>query len=500
MQTRIGMMNKHLMKHLQHGLTGMCLVVLASGAAQATDDIPVEARGLGLTEEQATKRALLSAVEQAVGVLTYSRNVIRNEEVVVDEINNLSNGFVKSFKKLEAGKDTDGNWSVTVSAVVHSGNVADFLKRAGVETKVDLTNDWAQLTTGIKAKRDALALYEAKIPAIKNRLYTVELVDLKTGKPVTGLARPYIEEDLDGNATCAWVYRVTPDIKFWKECAYPLLDACFKALAVGHKTILVTYGEHKPHSNDPLMKKKPQFVPYLKDVYAPRSSISQNKNPGLHPQLFGMAPENLRRPYQGELKFNGIAKLYAVILENPTSSLHSSVTMFYFTHDVFQRLFGLVGSYGELKSSEASLWSLIGKVESSDGSKYVTTTKDRNGNTFRAGMIGHPLRVFFNKHSSLYFGPWFQLPKGGAKRSGLSSWPDWVNLSCFTRFDSVYGNGKNKCDWATVVLHEGKPYPMKVANTNDYAFAEWLYLPVVVTIPIDTLPKINQLSATLSAE
>ena len=83
----------------------MCLVVLATGAVCAADDIPVEGSGMGLTEEQATKRALLCAVEQAVGVLTYSRNVIRNEEVVVDEINNLSNGFVKSFKKLEGGKD-----------------------------------------------------------------------------------------------------------------------------------------------------------------------------------------------------------------------------------------------------------------------------------------------------------------------------------------------------------------------------------------------------------
>ena len=69
------MKNRNFRKLLQHGLTGMCLVVLAFGAVCAADDIRVESSGMGLTEEEATKRALLGAVEQAVGVLTYSRNV-----------------------------------------------------------------------------------------------------------------------------------------------------------------------------------------------------------------------------------------------------------------------------------------------------------------------------------------------------------------------------------------------------------------------------------------
>ena len=488
-QTRTVMMNKHFRKLLQHGLTGMCLVVLAFGAAQAADDIPVEGSGMGLTEEQATKRALLSAVEQAVGVLTYSRNVIRNEEVVVDEINNLSNGFVKSFKKLEAGKDADGTWSVKVSAVVRSGNVANFLKRAGVETKVDLTNDWAQLTTGIKAKRDALALYEAKIAEIKNRLYTVELVDLKTGKPVTGLARPYIEEDLDGNATCVWVYRVAPDIKFWKECAYPLLDACFKTLAVGHKTISVTYGRHKPYGRGSLLKKRPQFVPYLKDVHAPKLSYTSD-NPGLHPRIF----TSQARPYQGELNYNGNANLYSVVLENPTSSQNSAVTMFYFTRDVWTRVFG---------SSPASLWSLTCKVECSDGNKYHVTSKDRLGNrkSPQVTMIGTngtgPQGSRGGAYGcSVYFGPWFQPPFQGF-RSRQSQWPNWVDLSPFTD-----PNRTGAAGWHFVVLHQGKPYPVRAQMEfvrGAPPFAEWLYLPVVVTIPIDTLPKINQLSATLSA-
>ncbi len=487
------MKNRHFRKLLQHGLTGMCLVVLAFGAVCAADDIRVESSGMGLTEEEATKRALLGAVEQAVGVLTYSRNVIRNEEVVVDEINNLSNGFVKSFKKLEAGKDADGTWSVKVSAVVRSGTVADFLKREGVETKVDLTNDWAQLTTGIKAKRDALALYEAKIPAIRDRLYTVELVDLKTGKPVTGLARPYIEEDLDGNATCAWVYRVAPDIKFWKECAYPLLDACFKTLAVGHKTISVTYGRHKSARTASLLKNRPQFVPYLKDVNVPRLSYASSQNPGLHPRIFA----SQARPYPGELKYNGIANLYSVVLENPTSSQHSAVTMFYFTRDVWMRVFG---------SSPASLWSLTGKVESSDGNTYVTTTKDRPGkrDTVKVTMIGSngagPQGSRNGDYScSVYFGPWFQPPFIKSWHRDQSKWPDWVDLSFFT--DDP--NRKGAAGWHFVVLHQGKPYPVRAQMEfvrGAPPFAEWLYLPVVLTIPIDTLPKINQLSATLSAE
>ena len=452
---------------------------------------------MGITEEEATKKALVSAVEQAVGVLAYSKVVIKNEQVEVDSTNTLSNGFVSSYKKLSANKNDNGTWSVNISAMVRKGKVADFLEREGITTKLNLKNDWAQLSTGLKAKRDALNLFHAKVPEIKVKLFKLQLVDLKTGVPVTGLTTPYIEEDLDGNATCVWVYRLAPDIKFWKECAHPLLAACFKTLSVGHKTLSVRYrvnpwGSRGYPYGAQDRRKKPQIAPNLKDMYSHKLSHTEDM-PGFHPRLFD---SSLGRPYQGELKYNGISGLYSVVLENPISSQHSSVTMFYFTKKVMHALFGIVdGSFGVYDRSKFSIWSLNCKAIDAYGNSHEMTRKDRSRSRDRSiPILGAATRCdgISEDDSPLYFGPWIQADLPTRSSSKQTEWPYWVDASCF----SSQG-------WPFVVLHGGKPYPVDpraFSYRGVPPFAEWIYIPVSATMPLDSLPKINRLHAYLSVE
>lgn len=477
-------------KIIQLLFTSLCWAVCIS-STHATDDIQVKSSGMGMTEEDATKKALVSAVEQAVGVLAYSKVVIKNEEVEVDSTNTLSNGFVSSYKKLSAKKNDNGTWSVNISAMVRKGKVADFLKREGITTKVDLKNNWAQLSTGLKAKRDALKLFHAKVPEIKAKLFKVQLVDLKTGAPVTGLTTPYIEEDLDGNATCVWVYRLAPDIKFWKECAHPLLEACFKTLSVGHKTLSVRYGAHRYYGT--MGKKKPQIVPNLKDIYAPRLSYAKEESPGFHPRLFD---PSLRRPYQGELKYNGTSGLYSVVLENPTASQHSSATMFYFSEKVHVALFDMSTQYGP-HYNQLAVWSLKFQANDSDGNSYEMTSKDRSRpekTDFVIPILGAPSACNHipPTNSPLYFGPWIQADNFSSSSSRQTQWPNWVDASCYSNPSSQ--------GWPFVVLHGGKPYPVKRFYKGAPPFAEWIYIPVSLTIPLDSLPKINRLNAILSIE
>lgn len=461
------------------------LMLVGSGVANCADDIRLESVGRGMDEQEATKRALLSAVEQAVGVLSYSKVVIKNDEIEEDAINNLSNGFVSSYKKLSAAEGDGGIWVVKVSAVVRKGTVADFLKRKGIESKVDLKNDWARLSTGLKAKRDALELYKTKMPEIKAKLYTVQLVDMNTGKPVNGMSTPYIEEDLDGSATCVWVYKIAPDLKFWKECAHPLLEACFKSLAVGHKSIDVTYSP-KYRGSKNYYKTAPSIIPRIKFVSHPRDGIRS----GLHLNLFD--PSYRKLLYQGDLRWKEYADLYGVMLENPLSSQSSKVTMFYFTHEVMSRIFELDNSTTpRIEASKLSLWSLICKVDSTEGNTYVVTSKDRNDTDYRINssditMMGDTMIASGTSgtYHAIYFGPWVQWDR---QYQGI--WPKWTNLS-------YYANSRRGI-WPFVGLHQGKPYSFQGPGDG---FAEWFYLPVVITLPLDELPKINRLTATLSVE
>ena len=467
------------MRILLRRLAGICaLVFISAGAVYAADEIRLESVGRGMDEEEATKRALISAVEQAVGVMSYSKVVIKNDELELDAINNLSNGFVSSYKKLKSVREADGAWSVRVAAVVQKGTVANFLKRKGIDSKVDMRNEWARLSTSLRAQRDAIALLKAKMPEIRAKMFAIQLVEPKTGVPVSGLVSPYIEEDLDGNATCAWIYKVAPDIKFWKECAYPLLDACFKTLAVGHKTISVTYGKHELLSRS---RKLPELYPALKDIQYPRVKGSRKPALGFDPRLFD--PNCVRGYGRNGLFFEGTGSLVSVIVENPTSSKQSSVTMYFFTRKVMEAIRGVSH---KSRDSRYSMWLLECHAESDTGGSYPIKRKYRTTQHMTAHRSNAP--------QSLYFGPWIQLQwkPGMFGISRETQWPQWIDLS-------VYG-GAIERDLPFVVLHRGKPYPMNLLDGYQRPFAESLYLPVVLTIPLDELPKINRLTATLSVE
>ena len=80
-----------------------------AGAALAKE---VTVTGVGDTRDAALKDALRLAVEQAVGTLVESETLVRNMEVVKDEIYAKSRGFVQDWDVLEEGR-SGGQFTVT---------------------------------------------------------------------------------------------------------------------------------------------------------------------------------------------------------------------------------------------------------------------------------------------------------------------------------------------------------------------------------------------------
>jgi hypothetical protein len=487
--------------------------------------IAIKASGSGKNEDDATKRALQSAVEQAIGLLMYSKRTIEDEEIALEKIDFLSNGFVKSYKKLTSKKEGD-QWEVSIDAIVQNGAVADFLRTEGIESKVDLQNKWAQLTTGLNAKKQAIDLYEAKIQEIKSRLFSAKLVDLKTGLVAQSIPTPYIEDDLDGNATCLWAVKIEPDLEFWNECAYPLLAACFQTLSVGRKTIRVRYLPASRALSSVLGGKTPKYLPPLLRVADPKLPyLSGSDDPGLHVSLF-LGEQH--RPYQGELVYEGQTNLYCVILEKPVHPHESLITAYFLKQEVIDRLFpknNRSGSWSRGMEDRNYLdsWTLDGFITSahdaeedgqvsvseqispggskSSSSTIVTLHDDGNYSSLRSlsdqlnGIIGAPVTAhgISPRGGPLYFGPWIQCNGGNYSSNGVSEWPIWKDLSCYSR--------PREQGWGINVIHDGKMYPLnKNFGNQPPPFVRFMYLPLIFEMPVDMLPKIKEIDAFLTVK
>ncbi|MBR3548051.1 MAG: hypothetical protein IKN86_10910 [Bacteroidaceae bacterium] len=103
-------------------------------ASLSSDDIELVATGDGSTKDEATKSALRSAIEQVFGTFVSSNTKILNDELVKDEIVTVSSGNIKSFKSISE-KEIDGNWQVTVQAVVSVGKLIKYVQSKGAEAE-----------------------------------------------------------------------------------------------------------------------------------------------------------------------------------------------------------------------------------------------------------------------------------------------------------------------------------------------------------------------------
>jgi len=96
--------------------------------------------GSGLTEQDALKDLSRVAVEQVVGIYVLSNTIVKNYQVIKDNIYTHSNGFVKSFKVINKTKES-GIYKIEAIVDVEVGNLTSTLKKINITTKEVGTNE-----------------------------------------------------------------------------------------------------------------------------------------------------------------------------------------------------------------------------------------------------------------------------------------------------------------------------------------------------------------------
>lgn len=95
------------------------------------DEVTLTTIGTGRTEDEATHMALRNAIEQTFGTFVSANTAILNDEIVKEEIVNISSGNIKEFQKLAVSSLPNGHISVSLKATVSVNRLISYTQGKG---------------------------------------------------------------------------------------------------------------------------------------------------------------------------------------------------------------------------------------------------------------------------------------------------------------------------------------------------------------------------------
>ena len=92
--------------------------------------------GTGQNKEEATKKALRSAIEQAFGTFVSANTEVLNDELIKDEITTVSTGNIKSYKELSITQTSNGLFDASIQATVSIDQLTKFAQNKGMQAEL----------------------------------------------------------------------------------------------------------------------------------------------------------------------------------------------------------------------------------------------------------------------------------------------------------------------------------------------------------------------------
>lgn len=155
--------------------------------ADDVEVVKVKGRGVGADKTEALKDAYRDAVERAVGLYVDAEQMVKNEELVTDQILTQSNAYIEKYDIAKESKSGDGQVSVTILADVRqralTRRIRDIMPSSTIDLS-DISKDLhAQIVTDFKANDDALTIIRNELKDLQP-LKQLMKVTLGTTKPV----------------------------------------------------------------------------------------------------------------------------------------------------------------------------------------------------------------------------------------------------------------------------------------------------------------------------
>lgn len=160
---------------------------MATCTLWAQNEVSLVVSGEGQDKEEATLKALRSAIEQAYGTFVSANTTILNDQLVADEIVSLSSGNIQKYEYVSEAKMPDGSTYVTLSATVSIDKLVSFAESKGMEAELKgglFAMNIKKMEFDKQAEEKAVAnlckQLEAMLPTLFD--YEIEVEEPKLGK------------------------------------------------------------------------------------------------------------------------------------------------------------------------------------------------------------------------------------------------------------------------------------------------------------------------------
>ena len=207
------------------GLLPLTLATAESSTESATT--LVVASGIGVDADKALQNALKNAVQQAVGAIVDAETMVKNEEIIRDQILTYSDGYVEHFDKIGETKRADGLFELRIKATIKRRQLIEKLQTSKViSTKVDGQSLFGELATQLDASKNAAKLLEKSLDGLPLNLLVAKVADPK----------PKIESMGDTGVTATWNVLVSYDYNAYKSKVLPALHKTLVDIAKKRNT------------------------------------------------------------------------------------------------------------------------------------------------------------------------------------------------------------------------------------------------------------------------
>lgn len=171
-----------MMKNLLFGCLFPSLLIFPVYGQSSPETTEVTAEGSGSTESEALKDAFRNAIQSAVGQVMDSETVVKNEEIIKDQILSYSDGFIRRHKVLSKSKK-DGIVTVEIEAEVKRRSLVQKLESAKIiKRKADGGSLFGEIATQVEGTGDAKKLLNKALKGFPLNCLTAEIVE-QDGKP-----------------------------------------------------------------------------------------------------------------------------------------------------------------------------------------------------------------------------------------------------------------------------------------------------------------------------
>ncbi|QDT15042.1 hypothetical protein CA12_11220 [Alienimonas californiensis] len=210
---------------------------LSGGDARSDGTNVVIAEGVGLNVDEARKDAFREAVRQVVGTVVDAETIVRNDELISDEVLTHSPGFIKTYDDLSQNAE-GGLVRVRLRAVVERRSLVARLEAANVTVReVDGSGMFAEAITQLEAEQTAAALIKKAFEGFPQSVMTAEV----RGEPMI------ISKDAEANkVTVRFEVVVRPDLEAWDNFVGRLRPVLEKlATRTRESTVVATFNSEE---------------------------------------------------------------------------------------------------------------------------------------------------------------------------------------------------------------------------------------------------------------